>query len=137
MAMNRSEIYQLLTRHEGSRNFPYLDTEGKLTIGVGHNLTDGGVSQAVINLILKEDVDNAESDCFKLPFYSSLSDTRKLVLVSMVFNIGLPRLYGFKKFLAAMQIKDYITASKEMMDSKWAKQVGYRAQELADMMLEG
>ena len=55
----------------------------------------------------------------------------------MVFNLGLSRFLNFKKFIDAMEQKDYETAGKEMLDSKWAKQVGDRAKRLKQMIVEG
>ena len=50
----------------------------------------------------------------------------------MCFNLGITRLLKFKKFLGALESKDYKTASEEMMDSRWATQVGPRAVRLRD-----
>ena len=54
----------------------------------------------------------------------------------MCFNLGYPRLSKFKNFLAAMQENDFETAAVEMMDSKWANQVGKRAERLKQRVLE-
>ena len=55
----------------------------------------------------------------------------------MLVNLGAPRLSRFKKMHAALQAHDYVTASREMLNSKWAKQVGQRALTLSDVMLSG
>ena len=55
----------------------------------------------------------------------------------MCFNLGLSRLLGFKKFLAAMEVADWDKAGKEMLDSKWSRQVGPRSTRLRDLLLEG
>jgi lysozyme len=59
------------------------------------------------------------------------------VLVELVFNLGMPRLLGFKKMWAALDRKDYAAAADEMMDSKWAQQVKGRAKTLSDKMRQG
>lgn len=40
-----SSLQEQLIRDEGVRKFPYKDTVGKTTIGVGRNLDDVGLSQ--------------------------------------------------------------------------------------------
>ena len=50
----------------------------------------------------------------------------------MCFNMGAPRLGQFKKFIAAINDGNWNTAAVEMMDSRWAKQVGVRAERLRD-----
>ena len=67
-------------------------------------------------------------------FYN-LPENIQHVLVNMCFNLGHPRLSNFKKFIGAMQISDWETAAVEMMDSKWAGQVGNRAIRLRDRVL--
>ena len=68
-------------------------------------------------------------------WYRHLNDTRKMVLIDMCFNLGMPRLKKFKRMIAAMERIDYTNAAAEMLDSRWARQVGNRAIELADMMM--
>jgi lysozyme len=55
----------------------------------------------------------------------------------MIFNLGLTKLLNFKKFLAAMEAGDYVTAGKEMLDSRWARQVGNRSDRLEQMIVNG
>ena len=54
------------------------------------------------------------------------------VIVNMCFNMGAPRLSQFKKFIRAIHDEEWATASLEMLDSKWANQVGERANRLSD-----
>ena len=58
-------------------------------------------------------------------------------MINMCFNLGLSRLLNFKNFLEAVESKDYVKAGVEMLDSKWATQVGPRATRLKNMMIEG
>jgi lysozyme len=127
-----------LKKHEGVRLFPYTDTVGKLTIGVGRNLTDNGISGDEAEYMFKNDIDRVINDLnIHLPWYKNLSENRQIVLIDMCFNIGIFRLLGFKKTLAFMELGDYENAAVEMLASKWAGQVGMRAVELVDMMREG
>jgi len=38
------KLKQSLVKHESYSKFPYTDTMGKITIGIGYNLTDRGVT---------------------------------------------------------------------------------------------
>jgi len=132
------EIIELLKLHEGYREKPYLDTMDKLTIGIGHNLTDNGLSETLIHLLVREDIEIARDDLDEIyPDWVGLSRSRQLVLIDMAFNLGKPRYLTFKRFWKALKAGDYDLAAKEMLDSKWSKQVGDRADRLYNMMVEG
>lgn len=135
---NLKSLKDMLTKDEGFRQFPYKDTVGKLTIGIGRNLDDRGITLDESLYLLDNDIALAESSLIKsFPAYSSLDVSRKAVLISMCFNMGLPKLMMFKAMIDAINHKDYILASKEMLDSKWASQVSGRAYRLAKIMENG
>jgi|SRR3990167_11494542 len=135
--MNLDKLQESLRIHEGLKLKPYTDTEGHLTIGFGHNL-DNGITIKQAYALLADDIDTAKKELDRyLPGWMGHDDARQNVLIEMVFNMGMPRLSGFKKMLAALDSRDYAQAAKEMEDSKWAKQVGARAQTLAKQMREG
>jgi lysozyme len=124
----------MLIRHEGIRSTPYIDSVGVQTIGIGHNLHKP-LSHAAIMQIFRDDVADARNDCLHaFPWFSDLDEARQGVLVNMCFNLGLTRLQGFYKFLGAVERGDYATATTEMLDSLWSKQVKGRARELAALM---
>ena len=115
-----------------------MDARNKLTIGVGRNLDDLGISKDEAMLLLHNDIDRIRRELDKnLPWWRKLSDTRQKVLISMAFNLGLGGLLEFNRMLSALQDGDYATAAQEMLSSLWANQVGTRAIELADMMENG
>ncbi len=127
-----------LERHEGKRLFPYLDTVGKWTVGIGRNLTDRGISEADCYRWLREDIDLAIRELTaRYAWFPLLDEVRQRVLIDMHVNLGMQRLKGFRKFLAAVERGDWRTAAAEMLDSKWARQVGRRAVTLAEMMRTG
>ena len=128
----------MLIRHEGVRFKPYRDTVGKLTIGVGHNLDDKPLSQSAIEQILSDDISDVQQGLRSVfTWFQQIDSVRQDVLTDMAFNMGVGGLMGFRRFLAAMQNGDWLEAKKEMLDSKWAKQVGARAKELAAMVESG
>jgi lysozyme len=143
-------LRKLLIRHEDLRQKPYLDCcgkywrlcscreKGRLTIGVGRNLDDNGVSFEEAIALLENDVVKAHEYAEKhFPWYKSLTPARKAVIISMIFNMGMGGILSFKKFLGDMIAQDYVCAAAELRDSKWATQVGERAEELADLMERG
>jgi lysozyme len=136
--MDREALLSELERDEGVRLKPYRDTVGKLTIGVGRNLDDVGISRDEARSLLDNDVSRtmAELDSH-LPWWSSLDAVRQRVMVNMAFNMGIEGLLTFKNTLAAVKAGDYSAAAEKMLLSKWALQVGARARRLADMMSEG
>lgn len=119
---------------EGVRKFPYVDTVGKLSIGIGHNLADKGLPDPIIDALFEWDIDDAVSYArHLLPDFEHLSEVRKYVVCNMSFNLG-SKLAGFERFLRAVHEERWEDAADQMLDSLWAKQVGKRAQRLAEAM---
>ena len=135
--MNR--IKAQLVRHEGLRLKPYRCTASKLTIGIGRNLDDCGISQSEAYVMLINDIMNCEKQLHaKIPdIYNGLDEVRKSVLLNMCFNLGINGLLGFKNTLAFVKAGDWERAANNMLVSKWAKQVGRRAIELSELMRKG
>lgn len=133
-----SELKDLLKIHEGFKLLPYEDTVGKLTIGVGRNLTDRGITKFEAELMLENDLKVAIGEIeLYFPWVGRFSRPRQLAMIDMCFNMGIRKLRGFKKMLIAAASQDFDLAAKEMLDSAWAVQVGARATTLADMMRRG
>jgi len=135
--MNR--IKAQLVRHEGLRLKPYRCTADKLTIGIGRNLDDCGISQTEAYVLLENDIQNCERQLLdEIPeIYNSLDEVRKSVLLNMCFNLGIKGLLEFKNTLAFIDAGDWERAANGMLASKWAKQVGRRAIELSELMRKG
>ncbi len=133
-----SRLHEMLIRHEGLRLKPYRDTVGKLTIGVGRNLDDVGITREEALMLLDNDIAKVRREVNRaFRWFAQLNLVRKNVVLNMVFNIGLPRFRQFKKTIAAIKAKDWEEAASQMLDSRWARQVGRRARELAAMMKHG
>lgn len=133
--MLQQDLQDLLLRHEGMALKPYRDTIGKLTIGCGRNLDDVGISKAEAMILLEHDALIAIGGARGLvPMFDLLTRPRQLALIDMAFNLGSGRLAKFHDMLKAISLGDYSGAAAEMLDSKWAEQVGNRAHELAGMM---
>ena len=133
--MNQTE--SLIAKHEGLRLKPYTDTVGKLTIGYGRNLDDNGITKYEAELMLTHDVANVYEDIKRFEWFTELDEVRQAVVVNMVFNLGINRFMKFKNTIMFIEKGLYTAAAEEMLDSKWARQVGNRAQELSLMMRSG
>lgn len=127
-----------LKEEEGLRLKPYQDTVGKLSIGYGRNLTDKGISADEAEYLLVHDIQaTMAAVSVRLPWFPRLDGVRQRVLLDMAYNQGLGGLLLFQDMLAAVERGDYETAAAEMLNSKWAEQVGSRATKLAEWMRSG
>lgn len=132
------KLTAMLVDHEGMRRKPYRCTAGKLTIGVGRNLDDRGISPDEAMYMLANDIrDSRRELSAAFPWFDKLDDVRQAVLIDMCVNLGLSRLQGFRNTLALIGVGKYEAAAQEMLNSKWAEQVGRRAQRLSRMMATG
>lgn len=131
-------IKELLIEEEGFRLRPYRCPEGKLTIGVGRNLDDVGISIEEAEYLLDNDIDKAKAAANRLvDNFHLLSDTRKDALTSMVFQMGEHGVSQFKNMILAINTSKFDTAAIEMLDSRWATQTPERANRHAEMMKDG
>lgn len=136
--IDRAAMIRQLRLHEGERLKPYRCTAGKLTIGVGRNLDDRGITREEAAFLLENDIKRGEAELLRaLPWVGQLDEVRQRVLLDMVFNMGLAGVLAFKNTLATIQAGDYQRAASMMLDSKWARQVGQRAERLSRMMATG
>jgi len=129
-----------LKRAEGCRLTAYQDTVGVWTIGYGHAYVHPGTvwSQAQADAQLTADIAHTEAGLdAHLPWWRTLDDVRQDVLVNMAFNLGVTSLCQFRNTLAAIQAGKWQAVHDGMLHSLWAKQVGARAQRLAQQMLTG
>lgn len=135
MGVDLDFAVSLIKQHEGFKQYPYHDSVGRLTVGWGHNLDANGLSPAVCEFVLQEDVAQVVDQLnHALPWWSELDSHRAAVLVNMGFNLGVPGLLKFTAMLTALRAKQFDHAAQAMLDSLWAKQVGKRATELASII---
>ena len=159
MKYNRSHFLDKLIDHEGMVLTVYKDSLGIDTIGIGRNLKDRGISREELDYL---DIPNmevvyehgiSEADARYLALndiaivenelcrvhtcVENLDSVRQLVLMDMAFNMGVPRLCKFKLMWNAIHEQNWEAASREMLDSRWARQVGRRAKILSDAMASG
>ena len=158
MKYELSEFVKMVAKHEGMVLEPYKDSLGISTIGIGRNLEDRGITDTELDYIGKTledilEVGLTEEEAYYLcmndiaivekellerkPIVNQLDQVRQMCLVDMGFNMGVPRLMKFVKMWGAIEVGDFYEASDQMLDSRWAKQVGKRSEHLAEMMRGG
>ena len=143
--MNIDELREELKEDEGCKYDIYLDHLGLPTFGIGHLVTEWDeeygkpvgtpVSEERVNNCFKVDVEGTISECQKLfNNFDDLPEEVQKICANMMFNMGRPRLSGFKKFIAALENKDWQECAVQMEDSRWHKQVTNRANRLISRM---
>jgi lysozyme len=141
MGADLAKVADLLIKHEGMILHAYQDSLGYWTIGIGRLIDKrkgGKISEPEARYLLNNDIANVIADLNRaLPWWDDLSDNRQVVLIDMCFNLGITNLLGFKNYLSALKDGRWYDAKTEMLNSTWAKQVGQRARDLADMVVNG
>ena len=142
--MNIEKLKAQVIHSEGIRTTAYKDTLNNWTIGVGHlikipdeeYLLDKELTDLEVDQIFTTDLNQAIDDARKFIDVDSLSEEAFFVVVDMAFNLGLPKLMRFQNFQQALKEKDYKKASREMLNSLWARQLPNRSKRLAKQMRE-
>lgn len=154
---DRQKLEDELTRDEGKRLKAYKDTKGLWSIGIGRNL-DGvgtapltraksdvianGINEVECDQLFDFDINRTEHDLDQaIPWWRKLDPVRQRVMLNMCFNMGIGNtqhgLLSFVNTLGMISRGEYPQAADNMLNSKWAREVGMRAQRLADMMRNG
>jgi lysozyme len=135
--MDVEKLKDQLILHEGLELKSYTCSAGYVTLGVGRNVEELGITEEEARYLLDNDIlrvgkelDNA------IPWWREMSEVRQRVVVDMVFNLGISRFLNFKNAINAMQEQDWDEAAAQMLDSRWADQVGQRSHRLAKAMIE-
>jgi len=128
-------IKEFLIKHEGLRLKPYTCPAGKLTIGVGRNIEDNGISEDEAMILLENDIKRCEAELVDIftEFYT-YPENVQIALIDMIFNLGKTRFLQFKKMIQAIKDKDFLKASKEARNSRWCGQVGNRCDDIVTLL---
>jgi lysozyme len=136
-------LLQSVKDHEGYRNKVYLDTLNKRTVGVGHLCVeefwedDKEYEEKFLMDILEADLQNAIKGAEELiqeHGCSDIDDLAKEIIVEMIFQLGKTGVSKFRNMWKALSELNYVGASFEMLDSRWAKQTPNRANGMANLM---
>ena len=124
------KIKDLLIKHEDLKLFPYLCPAGRLTIGVGRNIEDNGISKDEAMYLLENDIKRVKSELREIfPKFDELPENIKMVLIDMDFNLGKSRFLQFKHMIEAVKNRDWAKMIEEMKNSHWCNQVKNRCED--------
>lgn len=133
---------KIVATEEGWRETPYYDTEGYPTVGYGFKV--GSKGAPLPEFRLPQQAGEAWLDALIAELLQDINLTsrglctvREAVLLSMAYQMGVTGLLGFAKMLNALDRRDHVEASSQMLDSRWARQTPARAHRHAEMMRSG
>ena len=145
--MNVEQLREQLKIDEGCVYEIYNDHLGYPTFGIGHLVRESDpengsplgteVSEDRVNEAFDADIEIVLSDCNILyPDFGDLPEEAQQIIANMMFNLGRPRLSKFVGMKRGVDAKDWNSAADEMVDSRWYRQVGARAERLVNRMRE-
>ena len=130
-----NKVKDFIIKHEGVSLKPYYCPAGKLSIGVGRNLQDNGISYDEVVYLLENDIDRCIRELRTIfKDFDELPENIQIALIDMIFNLGKTRFLKFKKMTQAIKDKDFKKASEEAKNSHWCGQVGKRCDDVVEMM---
>ena len=136
--MNYDILLEQLKDFEGLELKAYQCTAGKTTIGLGRNLDDYGITEEEAYYLAKNNINELEDELDRaIPWWRQLDDARQRALINLAYNVGTTTLLKFKKTLQYLEDGSYEEAAKEVLDSRWADQVGRRAIFISNVFLTG
>ena len=133
-----NKLIRQLKRHEGMKLKPYRCTANKLTIGIGRNLDDVGISEDEAETLLRHDIIEATNQLLNaFPWVGALNDARGSAMINFTFNVGIGTVKKFKITLGHLENHAFEEAADEMLTSRWSEQVGARSKEVAEQLRTG
>ncbi len=131
------DLKSRLRLEEGKRQSPYLDTRNKITIGIGRNLTDTGLSDSEIEMLFQNDIERVIRELDSIfPDARTFFERHQIALLDMLFHLGKTRFLRFEKMIACIRIDHWEGAKREALDSKWARDFPQRAKSVTDLFDE-
>ena len=133
-----NRLQKQLVIHEGLELKPYRCSADKLTIGVGRNIQEVGITEEEAMVLLANDIARCAGECTReFPWFLGLTPLRKEAVINLVFNMGMATFKKFKKTIAYLEAGNFELAGTELLDSNYARQVGQRSQDVANMLADG
>ena len=139
--MHSESLERQLKRHEGLVLHAYQDHLGFWTIGYGRLIDErrgGGISEDEALILLRNDINKVERELrSRVTYWHDLPPVKRQALLNMAFQLGVGGLMQFRRMWAAIARRDWDTAAREALDSRWAQQTPRRANEIAGMLRDG
>ncbi len=152
------DVKKMIIGHEGMVPYPYKDSLGLWTIGVGHLIGNGkslpseysawsnnrdafykgnnktaALSTDEILKLFDKDFDKHKKIAEETPSYDKANDTGKAAFIDLTFNMGKwwPKWPSTRKKLEQL---DFVGAAEGLRNSKWYTQVKGRAEKIVNMV---
>lgn len=145
--MQENKYAEIVIKLEESfRAKPYYCSEQFPTVGYGKRVGNKNDPLPNITVTEKESLDfvrkRIDESIAQLSntyptAWSKCNMQRQAILISMVYQLGLTGVSKFKKMWAALESSNFEEASRQMLDSLWAKQTKNRALRHAKTMKDG
>ena len=128
---------QVIERHEGYTRFPKPDAHNTLEVGYGLNLNRRGLYRDEADWLVIQEVTRLYGWLSSFDWFSPMSVNRQAALIDMAYDLGEDGIEEFARMMAWLDSRDYASAADEMLNSKWAIEVGQRAADDARLMRDG
>ena len=124
-----------IKEHEGFRSTVYQCTAGHDTLGFGFKVSDLELDLDIAEEILKRKLDKLIKRVHnRFSWVSNAPEPIQEVVYNMCYQMGVSGFSKFKKTIQYLADKNYDKASKEMLDSRWARQTPNRAIALSNIV---
>ena len=124
----QDKVVDMLKRHEGLKIFPYYCSQNKLTLGIGRNLEDKGISKDEAYYLLNNDIKQVQEQLTKnWGVWRTFPEKARLVGIDMCFQMGITGFMSFKETRKLMELGKWLEASEEVLRSRYAIQTPNRA----------
>jgi len=136
---NLNNLKKQIAKHEGYEPEVYKCPNGYDTIGYGFAIKDLYMDKEVADLILDKKIRGIlvsieSNDDWNEWFWNKPKNVKE-VLINMIFQIGFSGVRKFKKTIQYIKDDNFLMASEEMLDSKWARSDSpNRAKELSEIV---
>ena len=133
------DVIDRLKSHEGYRRFAYECSEGRLTIGYGTMIENGGhgIPEPIAEALLTDYVNVIYAQMSKYRWFTDLNQARQECIVEMCYQLGVEGVSEFKNMISSLKAEIWLGAAEHALDSLWAKQTPARAAEIARRLAEG
>lgn len=146
--MQQNTYAELIIKlEEGYVNREYHCSEGFRTIGYGRKLSNikfeplgnmVAIEKEEIIFVRQRISDVITRLSTLQPIaWSKCNLQRQAILISLAYQVGIEGALKFKKMWSAIEMSNFEEASKQMLDSLWAKQTKNRALRHAKTMKDG
>jgi GH24 family phage-related lysozyme (muramidase)/LysM repeat protein len=151
-------VQRQIAHHEGKKNYPYKDSRGLWTVGIGHLIGDGTdaalaaseyseysesnpMPDAEVTELFEEDLEDHKAIAEGYDFYEGMSKKGKRAIIDLTFNMGdfynkknANGDYVWQNLRTQLDAGDWDAAADNLASAAYARQVGQRATTVTDLL---